>query len=1196
MSVHGIEILQGKEENKNDLESLMRIFRKRDPLKNREFHGHTEIVWTCCISSDNQHLFSGSADCLIKIWDVKSGDPIGKLEGHTNVVYIINITPDDRRLVSGGWDCLVIIWDWVNNIQENIIHSHTNQVYALAISSDNKFLLSGGADKFIRIWDFENKQEIAEISFGIYIFGITLTCDNKKIIAAGGQEKYGIYDFDTHALISEHFPTAGIIQSIALTPDNKFLAFGTQKNLIKVYNYPANTEYCTFTSHENQVRNVVFTSDNTYLISTSSDKTIKIFNIVTKVEILTLDGSGGYIYGQFLSRDGQFLATCATDKIVSLWRIGDKIRLKKLSGHAAAMRCHTITNDSKFVFTGSDDKTIKKWDIEKGTLVSEIRGLSGNVMALLVTEDLKYIINAGEDTKVNVWDYNTNELVVELSLEVSFVACLAATKDNKFFASGGGDMKISLWDLSTLTLIKRLEGHTNAVFAVVFSNDGQSIISGSADKTFRVWDVNNLGISIKFETSSAMINTIAISSDNSFLALGCRDKCAYLWDWKEKVLLNTFARHTGWVQGVFFSNDEQSLVTAGMDTIARVWNTTEERLEYELKGHTSSVRWAEFTKDGKYIITVGHDKLVNIWDIQNIGELELADIGGPIDSFLYLTAIEKKTKPEKFNSKALFSPLKVNIAHIYCYLDRPELLREAFEIGVDIRRDNNGNSPLHYALVRKSQGCIDIILEFLTKLKSKDFKLFLNYSYALRGDLEPLLHNYSEFLPDFLEAIFFKISDTISFAGPRYMLPHLHYSKGRRLDPYNFVFHPYESNGTIEVPVQFKTMPFPISYVRGSTGSMELLDSIMNCTNKQILQSEFVKTYIRDKWDSMWKFILALTIITWTNILLMIILISLYSQGKTGTLQYIVLIILFLVTNAFLTVYEVCQLFTNGVKYFQNAWNFIDFLRISLCLTWIVLSFLDSENYIKYVTWPMTLVNFFRGLSGFRAFDETRFYTRLIVKAFVESIAFLLVFFYSTLAFGILYISANQGLISDIGSIWTISYELSMGNFDNSGMGQLEYTGFMLATIINVIVILNLLIAILGNSFDSFQAQAGEIDCLDMTEFVLELETLIFWRRSENNKKYLKKCEDMTWKGETNWEGRLKAILNAISDADKRGCENYAMLQKSLSEKTESISKQNTEVLEKIKLSNEEIKKLVSESKENFEKSFQQILANTPNK
>ena len=47
---------------------------------------------------------------------------------------------------------------------------------------------------------------------------------------------------------------------------------------------------------------------------------------------------------------------------------------------------------------------------------------------------------------------------------------------------------------------------------------------------------------------------------------------------------------------------------------------------------------------------------------------------------------------------------------------------------------------------------------------------------------------------------------------------------------------------------------------------------------------------------------------------------------------------------------------------------------------------------------------------------------------------------------------------------------------------------------------LNLLISILGDSFDRFQVSAPEIDFMEMAQTLAEFETMLFWKRNNEDK------------------------------------------------------------------------------------------------
>ena len=1165
VSVNANRIFPSQRVQKSGMDAIMSAYRHLDPFASQEFHGHTGYVWGCAMTSDNAFAFSGSDDKLIKIWNASTGDFIDNLVGHTDCAYFLVMTSDDANLVSAGWDHQIIIWDWRERVIQSTITGHSNEVFNILLTPDDKYLVSGSRDCTVVVWNFASRSKIAEFQYGNSVFGIVMTKDSSVVLAAGFDETIKKYSLDSKKELIKYTPGIGPLQCLALTPDNKFLIFGSRSGIMKVWNYPEATEYCTYTGHENSLRNLSCTSDSNYVISSSLDKTLRIFNIKKKVEEVKLEGCGGWIYGQFLSKDGQYLLAASTDKVMRMWKIGDKYRVKTIKGHPLAIASVAVSKDSRYIVTASDT-IVRKWSIEDSKLLIEYSGHSDALWAVGITGDMRYIASGGADKNLNLWDFDSKKLVKSFTGHTNTIFALASNTESSILASASGDMMIILWDLINLNEMKKLEGHTDTIFALTFTYSGTTLISGAGDYTIRVWDMTELGTSIKIEAHTGMIESISLNKDETILALGCRDKCVHLWDWKTKKPIKKFAdRHTNVVKTVKFFSSSNTLMSASLDCTVRLWNADEERHDFALNGHTLPVRSADITADGRYVISASNDCTIKVWDLESVGELELNDVGGPMDSFLYMTKLKKKVHPQDINYNAMFSPLKINVAHIYAYLGYDELLVQALKIGTEIKIDNNQCSPLFYALERRTQGCIDAILEYITGLKDKNFENFLNYSYALKGDLEALLNNSSSKLPDFLEGIFYKVPNIANFAVPKYSLPHLHYCHEKNIATHNFILLPEEaSENDTELPIEFKALPFAIYQQKGSKGSLELLKSIASCPNQQILRTDFVITYIRNKWNDLWGFILLITLLMWINLALMTIALISYTQVDTSTAFYNSILIAFGIVNVVLTLYELAQMLSMGFGYFFDFYNIVDCVRISISYCWIGLSLYYPVSTLRYLGWCMAIVNYFRGLSGFKAFDNTRYYTRLITRATTDSIPFLLVFFYSTLAFGVIYLASSPSLDSPIANLWTISYELNMGGFSNAGYDSLEYACFMLASIVNVIIILNLLISILGNSFDSFQAESQEIDCLEMVDLVIEIETLMTCRRKSNEKRYMQKCQDLASELKGNWEGRIKTILTSIKVLKKDTHDKYEALLKKDEETQKLINTKFSEISNKL--------------------------------
>ena len=67
-------------------------------------------------TSDNSKIVSGagdyySRDNTIKVWDMNTGELLNTLEGHSYLVASVAITSDNSKIVSGSWDKTIKVWD-----------------------------------------------------------------------------------------------------------------------------------------------------------------------------------------------------------------------------------------------------------------------------------------------------------------------------------------------------------------------------------------------------------------------------------------------------------------------------------------------------------------------------------------------------------------------------------------------------------------------------------------------------------------------------------------------------------------------------------------------------------------------------------------------------------------------------------------------------------------------------------------------------------------------------------------------------------------------------------------------------------------------------------------------------------------------------------------------------------------------------
>ena len=222
----------------------------------------------------------------------------------------------------------------------------------------------------------------------------------------------------------------------------------------------------------------------------------------------------------------------------------------------------------------------------------------------------------------------------------------------------------------------------------------------------------------------------------------------------------------------------------------------------------------------------------------------------------------------------------------------------------------------------------------------------------------------------------------------------------------------------------------------------------------------------------------------------------------------------------------------DGIKLVFN-WNTLDIIRYIVTAYWIIefkfnQEALNSSHRLPndVLTWIFAFLNLMKALLGFRAFDKTRFYLRLISRCVLEIIPFLIIFVFFTFSFGLLNVIEKNEFDFDI--MWREPFDQAVGGFTSERNGNaMQYVMFLLGTLILVIVMLNLLISILGETFRIFLVEAKNIDYKVMIETIYEVEVLLFWRKWTNSVNFFASCDNII-QAEENSEEALDSKIDYI--------------------------------------------------------------------
>lgn len=204
---------------------------------------------------------------------------------------------------------------------------------------------------------------------------------------------------------------------------------------------------------------------------------------------------------------------------------------------------------------------------------------------------------------------------------------------------------------------------------------------------------------------------------------------------------------------------------------------------------------------------------------------------------------------------------------------------------------------------------------------------------------------------------------------------------------------------------------------------------------------------------------------------------------------------------------EVKQLTNDGLAYLTSIWNFIDIIPpigiFLMLIANIISSFVDIDNTIeRSIQAIATFFMWFKLLYFLRIFKNTGYLIRMVIVVTYDMRFFLLVLLITIAAFGDSMLSMSLGnpigdqrFIGSFTEALTFTYRMVLGDWESSEFGEvgvpLVWILFLLCTLFNMIVMLNLLIAIISETFAKVNENAISAGYQEMAAMISENSYLV---------------------------------------------------------------------------------------------------------
>uniref|UniRef100_A0A8D0DKY4 Bromodomain and WD repeat domain containing 3 n=1 Tax=Salvator merianae TaxID=96440 RepID=A0A8D0DKY4_SALMN len=322
-----------------------------------------------------------------------------RILGHLSSVYCVAFDRSGRRIFTGSDDCLVKIWATDNGRLLATLRGHSAEISDMAVSYENTLLAAGSCDKVVRVWCLRTCAPIAVLlghsaSITSIQFSPSRKGTTRYLTSTGADGTICFWQWHLNTMKFKDRPIKfaersrpGVqISCSSFSSGGMFIATGSTDHVIRIYYLGSESpeKIAELESHTDKVVAVQFCNngDRLRFVSGSRDGTARVW--------------------QYQQQEWKNIVLDMSTKMTgnSLVSGEDKDKVSKLKVTMVAWDRYDTT-----VITAVNNFLLKVWNSSTGHLLHSLSGHDDEVFVLEAHPfDQRIMLSAGHDGNIFIWD------------------------------------------------------------------------------------------------------------------------------------------------------------------------------------------------------------------------------------------------------------------------------------------------------------------------------------------------------------------------------------------------------------------------------------------------------------------------------------------------------------------------------------------------------------------------------------------------------------------------------------------------------------------------------------------------------------------------------------------------------------------------------------------------------------------------